>query len=326
MDKLIQRLLSSFGVCSSESNIREQIKKEIEEIFKAKGADILIKQDRIGNLVVKAGSGNEKLMLCTHMDNPGFIVTEVEKNGFVRVYPIGNAKPEKLVRSLVKFNNKILGRLDSFKDNPSKNDFFVDLGVSNSETALSQIEKGHLGELIGNLLENNGMLMGANLHSKLACYILIETIRKIDISKLNKEVYFVFSVSGESGYKGARAAAFNIKPEKAIVLSSIEAEDFLGGKGEIELNKGPVLSIFDKNLVIHESSKEIIEKTADMESIKLQYSFNNEKNEGGVIHKEVGGIITAMIGIPCRYMYTSEEIMSLKDINDTIKLLTSILI
>ncbi|KOA19020.1 aminopeptidase YpdE [Clostridium homopropionicum DSM 5847] len=326
MDKLIQRLLSSFGVCSGESNIREEIKKEIEEIFKAKETNAVIEEDRVGNLVVKAGSGKEKLMLCTHMDNPGFIVTEVEKSGFVRVYPIGSVKPEKLVRSLVKFNNKILGRLDSFKSNPSKDDFFVDLGVSNSQTALRQIEKGHLGELIGNLLENNGILMGANLHNKLACYILIETIRKIDISKLNKEVYFVFSVSGENGYKGARTAAFNIKPDKAIVLSSIEAEDYLCGNGDIELSNGPVLSIFDKSLVIHKAAKEIIEKTAGKENIKLQYSFSDEKNEGGVIHKEVGGIITAMLGIPCRYMYTSEEIIALKDINDAIKLLSSILI
>lgn len=326
MDKLIQRLLSSFAVCSSESNIREEIKKEIEEIFKSKGADAAIEVDRLGNLVVKVGSGNEKLMLCTHMDNPGFIVTEVEKNGFVRVYPIGGSKTEKLVRSLVKFDNKILGRLDSFKANPTKNDFFVDLGVSSSETALGQIEKGNLGELIGNLLENNGRLMGANLHNKLACYVLIETIRKIHISKLNKEVYFVFSVSGENGYKGARAAAFNIKPDKAIVLSSIEAEDYPGAKGAIELSNGPVLSIFDKSLVIHEEAKEIIENTAENENIKLQYSFNDEKNEGGIIHKEVGGIVTAMLGIPCRYMYTSEEIVDLSDINDTIKLLNSILI
>ena len=126
------------------------------------------------------------------------------------------------------------------------------------------------------------------------------------------------------GFAGARAAAFEIKPNIAIVLDGLEAEDYTGGKGNIKLDNGPIITIFDKSLVIHHEVKESIENAAKNHNIKTQYNIGSGKNEGGLIHKEVGGIKTGMIGMPSRYMDTSEEMMSLKDVNDTISLINEV--
>lgn len=325
MDKLIEKLLNSFAVCSREDSIREAIKDEIIKISKARSIDVNIEEDLIGNLIVKLGKGKEKYMLCTHMDNPGVIALQIEDSGFLRVYPVGSCKAEKLAKSLIRFKNGTLGRLDSSKSNPSKDELFVDIGVSSREVALNKVQEGDVAELVGNILESHGRLMGSNLHNKLACYILIEVIRSMELENLNKEVYFVFSAQREAGFKGARAAAFKIKPQVAIVLDTLEVEDYIGGKAEMSLDKGPIISIFDKSLLIHKEVKGIIEKVAKEEKINLQYSIGSDKNEGGLIHKEVGGIKTATIGFPCRYMHTSEEMVSLNDVNDTTKLIKSII-
>ncbi|MGY0373893.1 peptidase M42 [Clostridium sp. JNZ J1-5] len=325
MDKLIERLLNSFGVSGRESSIKNIIKSEIEAIKISKKLNMEVKEDAVGNIIIRLGNGREKFMICTHVDNGGILATMIENNGFIRAYPIGNIKPEKLVRTLVKFENGVLGRIDSAKDKPSKDDLFIDLGVTSKEVATNQIKEGDVAEVVGYIMNSNGRVMAPNLHSRLACYIVLEVIKKInDFDNLDKEMYFVFSTQMETGFKGAIAAAYEIKPNAAIVLDALESEDFIGGKGAIKLDKGPIVSIFDKSLVIHHEVREIIENAAQRANVNIQYSIGTEKNEGGVIHKEVGGIKTGMIGVPCRYMYTQEEMISLKDVNSTIDLIYSI--
>lgn len=326
MDKLLEKLLNSFGVSSREDSIRNIIKNEIDIIKDNNGANVEVKEDKIGNLIVKVGEGNEKSMICTHMDNPGFMATLIENSGFIRVSPIGNIKPEKMMGMLVKFENNIVGRIDSSKSNPIVEDLFIDIGVTSKETAQKQIKEGDVAELVGSKLESNGRIIGSNLHSKIACYILFQIIKKFAaINNLDKEVYFVFSAQYQIGFAGARAAVFEIKPSIALVLDGLEVEDYTGGKGNIKLDNGPVITIFDKSLVIHHEIKEAIESVAKGHNIKTQYNIGAGKNEGGLIHKEVGGIKTGMIGIPSRYMDTSEEMMSLKDVNDTINLISETL-
>lgn len=326
MDKLLEELFNSFGVSSREEDIRNIIKNEVESIKSIGNTSINIQEDTMGNLIIKLGDGGEKFMLCTHMDNPGFMVTNIDNGGFLKTSAIGNIKPEKMLGMLVKFKNNIIGRIDSAKSNPTVEDLFIDLGVSSREAAQKQIKEGDLAELIGNRVESNGRIIGPNLHSKLACHVFVEIIKEImKINNLNKEVYFVFSTGYHKGFMGARAAASKIKPTAAIVLDAIEAEDYSGGKGDIKLEGGPLITIFDKSLVIHHKVKELIEKSADKLDIRTQYNIGSGKNEGGLIHKEVGGIKTAMLGMPCRYLDTSEEIMALKDIDDMRRLVSEVI-
>lgn len=318
----MENLIRTFGVSSKESYIKNIIKQEIEEIKNSKEINIGVTEDGIGNLIVKIGRGNERIMICTHMDNAGIIATLVEENGFIRVSPIGNLKPEKLVRSFVKFENGTLGRIDASKDNPSRDELFIDLGVSSKEIASQKVKEGDLAEVIGQGFISDNRIVAPNLHSKLGCYALLKAIRGIkEAENLNKEFYFIFTSQMEVGFRGARAAASGIKPSMAIILDSVEVEDYIGGNSALRLEGGPAVCIYDKSLVIHNDIKKIIEDAAEKLGVITQYNIGNDRNEGGIIHKEVGGIKTGVIEIPCRYMHTSGEMMSLKDIDDTITLI-----
>lgn len=321
----MEKLIRAFGVSGKENYIKDIIKQELENIKNSKKINIDIKEDTIGNLIVRLGKGNERIMICTHMDNAGVIATLVEETGFVRVSPIGNLKPEKLIRSFVKFENGTLGRVDASEANPSRDDLFVDLGVSNKEVANQNIKEGDLAEIIGQGFISDNRVVAPNLHSKLGCYTLLNIIKGIkEVENLNKEFYFVFTSQMEVGFRGARAAASEIKPGIAIVLDSIEAEDYIGGNATLKLEGGPVMCIYDKSLVIHNDVKKVIEDAAEKLSISIQYSIGNDRNEGGLIHKETGGIKTGVIEIPCRYMHTSGEMMSLKDIENIVSLICDV--
>ena len=321
----MDELLKSFGVSSKEDNMRSLIKKELQKIKHEEKINIEINEDTMGNLIAKLGEGKEKVMICTHMDNAGVMVTSIESSGFVRISTVGNLKPEKLVRSFVRFENGALGRVDALKDKPSRDDLFIDLGVSDKEAAYKKVKEGDAAEIVGKGFMSDGKMVASNLHSKLGCYTLLQVIRGIkDVKNPNKELYFVFTSQMEAGFRGARAAASEIKPNIAVVLDSLEAEDYIGGNNIIKLDGGPIICIYDNSLVIHNEVKKIIEKAADKLKITLQYSVGNERNEGGLIHKEAGGIKTGMVGLPCRYINTPGEMMSLKDIEDAVNLIGGI--
>lgn len=324
MDILMKNLLSSFAVSSREDEVREIIKKEIEDIKTNRNIDI--REDVLGNIIVKLGKGNEKVMICTHMDNMGVMITHVENSGFLRISPVGNIKSESLMRSFVKFKNGTIGRIEAAKESPSNEDLLMDIGVLSKEQAYTKVSEGDLAEFTGQFIDADDRIIAPNLHNKICCYVLLNVIREIkDIEKLNKEIYFVFTSQGEFGFKGARAASSEIKPNVSIVLDSIETKDYVGGDNKLKLDCGPIISLFDKNLVIHHEIKKVIENEAEKMNIAIQYSVGEGQNEGGIIHKEAGGSKTAMIGIPCRYRNSSFEMMSLKDIDNVKALLIDVI-
>lgn len=321
MDKLMERLIDSFGVSTKEENLKNIIKKEIELISESKGLNLDLKEDNIGNIVFKVGEGNEKLMICTHIDNTGLMVVDVDDNGFSKVVPIGNVDLKNISGHFFKSQGGNIGRMGLLKEDSSKENLFIDFGMASTEGG---IKGGDALELIGQKLEVANKIIGANIHSRIASYILIKIIENLDIKKLNKELYFVFLVQKELGFKGAKISAANIKPDSAIVLDSMEADDTKEGSSRISLNKGTVISVFDRSLIMHHNIKEIIEEASKRLKLNFQYSVGDGQNQGGIIHKEVGGIKTGMIAFPCRYINTPGEMISLNDVNNTISLLKGI--
>ena len=267
------------------------------------------------------GQGTEKVMICTHMDVAGFMTTFVEDDGVVRVSTVGNTDYKKSLGGILTFQSGAKGRLCASKENPEERDIYVDVFTNSREETLKAIKEGDVACFTENVTEINGKIIGANLH-RAGCYVLLEAIKSV--KNLNKEYYFVFSTQRELEGRGARAAAYAIEPDYCIVLDCIKADDVKGEDGKIKLSSGPVISIIDASLIIDEGIKELLEKAAEKASIKVQYGITRENTDGGKIHKEVGGIRTGVLSMPLRYKYSSCEVMDVKDIEDTIKVLTQL--
>ncbi|MBW9158841.1 M42 family metallopeptidase [Clostridium tagluense] len=313
MDIMLQKLVGAFGVSGHEDEVRAVIREELKDI------NCDIKEDKMGNLIVKVGSGAQKIMFSAHMDEIGLIATYIEDNGFVRVSNIGGIHASEIVHNFVVFKNGIMGKVGAAKSEPKIEDLFIDLGVSSREEALKKIKEGDTACLLSDFMEVEDKIISPCLDDRIGCYVLLRMIKEIKETK--SELYFVFSTQEELGGRGARAAAYTVNPDYCIVLDTQEAGDYIGAEGKLELGKGPIIKIKDRTLIMHHEIKEMLENAAQRSVVKVQYGVSNGSTDGGNIHKENGGIRTGVISIPCRYTHSISEMISMEDVEDTIKLL-----
>jgi len=317
MDVMLERLINTFGVSGREEQIRKFILDELKDV------KCDIKEDNMGNLIVKMGEGNERVMITSNMDQSGLIATHIEDNGFVRVSNIGNVKPINILHSLVAFESGIVGKIATAKEEPNMEDLYIDFALTSKEEVCKKVKIGDAACLLASGFEIESRIVVPGLNNRIGCYILLKTIK--EINNTNKEVYFVFSSQGELGGRGARAAAYDIKPDYCIVLDVNEAGDYIGGVGNIKLENGPVIRIKDKTLIISQEIKEMLEKAAEKLHINIQYGICDEGTDGALVHKERGGIKTGVLAVPIRYNHTISEMVSMKDVKDTIKLINELL-
>ena len=105
MEKLIKKLVESYGPLGSEGQVRDLIKEEVKSFVDETNVDTL------GNLVAfKKGTGNgKKILIAAHMHEIGVAVKFVDDQGFARFAPIGGIPPVGLIGSRVRFANGTIG-------------------------------------------------------------------------------------------------------------------------------------------------------------------------------------------------------------------------
>lgn len=315
MDNLLIDLINSYGVSGRENEIRKLIELHLNK------NKIKFYEDKINNIIVKKGSGKNKLMICSHIDSAGFIVESVNQDGTIVMDSIGKFKKQYVENGFIRFENGTLGKISSCKTNIT-----ADIGMNNRDDVLNKISEGETASLIGPYLiagNNSKNIISPLLHNKVGCYVLLKLIEKLE--NYNEEVYFVFSSQGEIGGVGARAAACDIKPDYAIVVGTKDARTVDNINENVSIEKGPVLRILDNSIIMHRDIKQMLEKAAEKSDVKIQYSIGGGKSEGELLHKEFSGIPSGEIDIPCRYKYSISEMISMNDVDDTIELLKNML-
>ena len=107
MMTMVQRLVPVYGISGREAAVAEEIRRMAEPY-----ADE-IWTDRLGNLICHKKGEGPKVMFAAHLDSIGLIVTHIESAGFLRVAKIGGVRPEKILHSLVQFENGTIGTIAS---------------------------------------------------------------------------------------------------------------------------------------------------------------------------------------------------------------------
>ncbi|AAK78198.1 endoglucanase [Clostridium acetobutylicum] len=307
MDMLLKKILGTFGVSGREKEISEVIKEELNKY------PCEVREDKLGNIIVKLGSGREKIMLSTNMDKKGVITYHIEEDGKVRIDAIGDIKADDIIGKTVVFRSGIEGKIESEKkENNEFRDIYVNVNMGKREAVLKYISEGEAAEFGGNTFADKENVVGPYLSNRAGCYAFLKVIK--EIKSIDKEVYFVFSTQGNLNGRGARAAAFEIEPDMCI---SVNTEK----EGEVKLSEGPILVLMEKGLITNYHVKEQIISSAEKAQIKLQRCVSSESSDGSVVHKEVGGIKTGTIALPCKNKNETNETISLNDVDDLVKLL-----
>ncbi len=320
---LLEKLLMTFGPSGNEDKIRELIKEEIKEYVDE------IKVDVSGNLIaIKKGEG-KRIMVASHMDEIGIMVTNIDENGFLRFTSIGGVSPFTSLYQRVKFADGTIGtigmeKLDEIKD-LKLNKMFIDVGMSSKEEVIKKINVGDVASFYSPFVYQGESIMSKTLDDRIGCYVAIEALK--ELKSCPNEVYFVFTVQEEVGLRGAKTAAYGIDPDMGIAIDvTMTGDTPKAAAMDVSLGKGAAIKIMDKSVITHPAVKSLMTQVAIENNIKYQYEVLEwGGTDSGAIHLTRAGVPSGVISVPCRYVHSPSEMAAESDVISAVKLLVKIL-
>lgn len=321
---LLKKLLETFGPSGNEENIREVIREEVKDYVDE------IKVDALGNLIaIKKGKG-KKIMVASHMDEIGIMVSSIDENGFLRFTNIGGVSPFTSLYQRVFFANGTLGvvgmeKLDEMKD-LTLSKMFIDIGANSKEEAMKKINIGDVACFYTPFVQNDDYIMSKALDDRIGCYVSIEALKAL--KDCPNEVYFVFTVQEEVGLRGAKTAAYGIDPDMGIALDVTGTGDTPKCRTmEVKMGKGAAIKVKDNSVLAHPQVKNLMIETAKENNIAYQLEILEfGGTDSGAIHLTRSGVPSGVISLPCRYVHSPSEMVSVKDVEGAVELLTKILV
>jgi len=332
----LKQLSQAAGPSGHESTVRQLI-RELWAPF----ADE-IRTDALGNLIAlqKAKSPTASsqtppaLMVAVHMDEIGLIVTSIER-GFLHIGPIGGADPRVLLGQEVTVHGEaelpgVIGsrpphvlRAEDRKKVPSWEQFFVDLGLP-EEIVRTKV---HVGDAISirqtvHDLQNE-RVAGKTLDNRASVTVLTLALEALHTCDHAWDLYAVATVQEEVGLQGAITSAYGIMPQAAIAMDvtfGLQAND--NAPGAFELDQGPTIGIGPN---LHPYMVRKLREMAEREEIPYQLEPlpGHSGTDAWGIQVAREGIPTGLLSIPLRYMHQPVEMLALRDIERTARLLTA---
>jgi endoglucanase len=277
------------------------------------------------------------------MDEIGLMVSYIDDDGFLRFVKIGGINDQMLLNQKVYVKTEngdipgiigskpphITSAAEAKKIIPYKN-MFIDIGAKDRKQAEELVSIGDPVVFHTEFEEClNDLVMGKALDNRVGCAVMSQVMKEYDG---DVTVYGVGTVQEEVGLKGAKTSAFKLNPDMAIALDVTIAGDHPGVKEEeayIKAGKGTVISLTDasgRGLITHPMMKKLLIEAAEEEGIDYQV----EVGDGGTtdataIHLTREGIATATLSSGSRYIHTPTSVVSLKDMDDTVKLIIAFL-
>ena len=289
---VLKQLNAAHGPSGDEGGVRAKI----EELARPYADEIIT--DTLGNLIVHKKGPGPWVMLTAHMDSIGFIVTHIEKEGFLRVGRLGGVSPEEKAD---------FGKL-------KLDECFVDIGAGSDEEARKLVQVGDTCVYDRSIRTCGGRVMGPYLDDRLACAVLLCALERIKEPAYNLSL--VFTVQEEVGLRGARTAAWWVDPDICVVVDVTDVDDTPGSEknGTARLGGGAAIKVMDSSIICHPEVVAKLEEIAKSQSIPIQRDImRSGGTDAGAIQNAHYGVKTGGISIPCRYIHTPAEAADLQD-------------
>lgn len=299
--------------------------------------------DAYGNAVALLNKGGSpRLMLCGHADEIAMTVNFINSEGFIYVRKLGGVDPAITKAQRVTIHtqrgpvNGVVGNVaphltktDKERKMPEIQDLFIDIGVSSRKDAEKLVDIGDPVTLNDEFeLLRNDLAIARAFDNRIGTFAVAEALRLLSKStvKLKAEISAVSNIMEEIGLLGARQIAYSLKPDVALVVDVTHATDYptvsQAMHGDIKIGRGPALTHGGPN---HRVVVERLERVAREQKIKLQHEAVSATGgtDTDVIFWTRGGIPSALISLPNRYMHSPVELVSLRDLERIPELLVA---
>ncbi|HDS85203.1 MAG TPA: M42 family peptidase [Phycisphaerales bacterium] len=292
-----------------------------------------------GNTIAVLNPAAEfKFMLAGHIDEIGLMITHVDDKGYIYTAQIGGMDPSLLIGQRVKIMTQkgevfgVIGRKaihqmkpDERKKTVEMENIWVDIGADDKKAALKRVSIGDPMVVDVPYRRLNGhKVVSRATDDKIGAFIVAEVLKALSKKKLNISVAGVATVQEEVGLRGAMTSTYSVHPQAGIAIDVGFASDHPDtdpkSLGEVKLGKGPVLH---RGPNINPVMEDWLFKVVKQHKIPYQVTAEPRGTctDANAMQLCRGGAATALISIPNRYMHTPVEVISLDDVENTIKLL-----
>lgn len=295
--------------------------------------------DDYGNAVaVHEGTGEgPEIAFTGHADQIGYIVRDIDDDGFVRIGPIGGADRTVSKGQHVTVHGDggdvagVIGQTAIHLRDVGSEEYddleeqFVDIGATSKGDAKDHVEVGdpvtveaRVRDLAGDRVAANGM------DNRVGTWSAAEGLRAAVEADVDATVYAVSTVQEEVGVQGAKMVGYDLDPDAMVAVDVTHATDNpdVPGKrkGPVELGEGPVVSRGSANHPNVVSLARDAAAQADI-GVQLQAAGIRTGTDADAFYTSRSGIPSLNIGIPNRYMHTPVEVVSTSDLDDVAELL-----
>jgi endoglucanase len=337
--ELLKKLSLAFGPTSCEDEVRSIIIDELKEYNDKFEAYI----DKLGAYIVHIkAEGKPKLMISAHMDEVGFMITEICEDGRLKLGTVGGIDPLVMCSKRVISENGVSGAIiskpihlqsaDERKNVTAIKDMYIDIGADTSKEAEELVSLGDLFTFKSDFVEfGDGFIKCQSLDDRLGCAIMCQVIKDIlsrDVS-ISYDLFFAFTTREEVGYSGAFCASEQIHPDYAFVIESTAVGDIYGADDEKRvaiLGDGGAFSFADKGTIYDRDFTNHIMSICDKNEIKHQIKkYVSGGNDAANIQKSGYGVKVAVMSAPSRYIHSSSNVIHKDDFESIYKTLYALI-
>jgi putative aminopeptidase FrvX len=299
--------------------------------------------DRVGSSFarVPGTAGGLTVAVVGHIDEIGLHVSHIEDDGNLRFGQVGGWDAGVLIGQRVRLRTRegdvpgVIGRkpIHLLKDEdrkrlPETKDLHIDIGAKDSEEARGLVRIGDVAVIDSEPVEfRHERVVSRSLDNRVGCYVAAETGRLVaEMGGAPGDVLALAVTQEETTFAGSRTSAFAHDPDVAIVVDLTHATDQpgveLGPITKHPMDSGPVIA---RGTSLHPLVFELLYEAAEAEGIPftLESLGKGTGTDADAIHLSRAGIPTGLVSIPCRYMHSPVEMVSVADVEAAARLIAA---
>jgi len=335
--EFLKELVDAHGVPGFEEDVAQVMRKHMKGVGE-------LSRDRLGSFICeKPGDAKgPKVMLAGHLDEVGFLVKSVTKEGFVKFLPLGGWWGHVVLcqRLIIKTRKgDVLGVVGSkppheLRDEDRKKvieikDMYIDVGATSDWDVKKKLDIRPGDAIVPDssftVMANPNLLLAKAWDNRIGCALAAETARRLVGKKHPNTLYAVATVQEEVGLRGAQTSAQKIQPDVAFALDVGIAHDTPGTEGDEKLGGGPLMVVYDSSSIPNRRLRDLVIDTAAEMEIPLQFeAIERGGTDAGRIHLVGEGVPSISMGVPARYIHSHVSIIDRRDYEATVTLLMAL--
>lgn len=352
--EFLKELTDSFGPAGFEKEPARILKKYVETFADS------VTADKLGSVHFSRKGTSDKpvVLLPGHIDEVGFIVSSINKLGYLTFNPLGgwfdqvllgqrvSVRTDKgLVHGIIAAKPPHLLPPEERSKVVTKEKMFIDIGASNEEEAkamgvrignpvvpvswFSTIEKKVFKD--GKKKGTDTIAIGKAFDDRIGAFIAAETIRMLAEKKIKhpNTVVGAATTQEEVGLRGARTTAYVVKPDVCLTLEVDIAGDVPGiepNEAPSKMGLGPSITTYDSSMIPNQELLELTMKVAEQNKIPYQLSqIARGGTDAGIVHMSNAGCPSLVFGVPTRHIHSHAGLLSMTDTENCIRLLVELI-